>query len=170
MKSILTTISVEDSQIRGLANQIKSCNSTHTIRFGVKLDSGIKTFTGWRAVHSEHLEPVKGGIRYAMHADQSEVEALAALMTYKCALVDIPFGGSKGALIIDPNVAKNHVIKMVKNQALNCFSGKQIPCDIDSICVHGDGKSAVKTAEEIKNGLLQHGVTLRPLDRFKKFV
>ena len=47
---------------RGLANQIKSCNSTHTIRFGVKLESGIKTFTGWRAVHSEHLEPVKGGI------------------------------------------------------------------------------------------------------------
>ncbi len=74
------------------------------------------------------------------------------------------------ALITDPEIAKKHVIQMVKNQALNCFSGKQIPCDIDSICVHGDGKSAVKTAEEIKNGLLQHGVTLRPLDRFKKFV
>ena len=59
---------------------------------------------------------------------------------------------------------------MVKNQALNCFSGKQISCDIDSICVHGDGESAVKTAQEIKNGLLQNGVTLIPLDRFKKFV
>ena len=50
---------------KGLANQIKSCNSTHTIRFGVKLTEGIKVFTGWRAVHSEHLEPVKGGIRYS---------------------------------------------------------------------------------------------------------
>ena len=74
------------------------------------------------------------------------------------------------ALITDPEIAKKHVIKMVKNQALNCFSGKQISCDIDSICVHGDGESAVKTAQEIKNGLLQNGVTLIPLDRFKKFV
>ena len=73
------------------------------------------------------------------------------------------------ALITDPEVAKNHVIKMVKNQALNCFSGKQIPCDIDSICVHGDGKSAVRTAKEIKDGLIKTGVTLRPLDKLKKF-
>jgi len=74
------------------------------------------------------------------------------------------------ALITDPEVAKNHVIKMVKNQALNCFSGKQIPCDIDSVCVHGDGKSAVSTAKNIKNGLIQTGVTLRSLDKLKKFV
>ena len=74
------------------------------------------------------------------------------------------------ALITDPEVAKNHVIKMVKNQALNCFSGKQIPCDIDSVCVHGDEKSAVGTAKEIKDGLIKTGVTLRPLDQLKKFV
>ena len=74
------------------------------------------------------------------------------------------------ALITDPEIAKKHVIKMVKNQSLNCFSGKQIPCDIDSVCVHGDGKSAVGTAKEIKKGLLQNGVTLRPLDQFKKFL
>ena len=74
------------------------------------------------------------------------------------------------ALITDPEVAKNHVIKMVKNQALNCFSGKQIPCDIDSVCVHGDGKNAVVTAKEIKEGLVKTGVTLRPLDQLKKFV
>ena len=73
------------------------------------------------------------------------------------------------ALITDPEVAKNHVIKMVKNQALNCFSGKQIPCDIDSVCVHGDGKSAVGTAKEIRDGLVKTGVTLRPLDQLKKF-
>ena len=74
------------------------------------------------------------------------------------------------ALIIDPNVAKNHVIKMVKNQALNCFSGKQIPCEIDSVCVHGDGKSAVSMANEIKDGLIKTGVTLKPLDQLKKFL
>ncbi len=73
------------------------------------------------------------------------------------------------ALITDPEVAKNHVIKMVKNQALNCFSGKQIPCDIDSVCVHGDGKNAVGTAKEIRDGLIKTGVTLRPLDQLKKF-
>ena len=58
---------------------------------------------------------------------------------------------------------------MVKTQALNCFSGKQIPCDIDSVCVHGDGKSAVNTAREIKDGLVKTGVTLRSLDQLKKF-
>ena len=74
------------------------------------------------------------------------------------------------ALITDPEVAKNHVIKMVKNQAINCFSGKQIPCEIDSICVHGDGKSAVSTAKKIKDGLLESGVTLKTLDQLKKFI
>ena len=76
-----------------LAKKIKVTNSTYVVRFGVRLRNQMQTFTGYRSVHSEHLEPVKGGIRYAIHADQSEVEALAALMTYKCALVDIPFGG-----------------------------------------------------------------------------
>ena len=73
------------------------------------------------------------------------------------------------ALITDPEIAKKHVIKMVKNQSLNCFSGKEIPCDIDSVCVHGDGKSAVITAKEIKEGLVKNGVTRRPLDQLKNF-
>ena len=85
-----------------LAKKIKIANSIYTVRFGVRLRGGLKTFTGYRSVHSEHFEPVKGGIRYAPFVDQNEVEALAALMTYKCALMEIPFGGSKGALVIDP--------------------------------------------------------------------
>lgn len=92
----LTNIS-EDIQ-----EKIKVANSTYIVRFGVRLRGKLFTFTGYRSVHSEHREPVKGGIRYALHVDQSEVEALAALMTYKCALVEVPFGGSKGGLIIDP--------------------------------------------------------------------
>jgi len=74
------------------------------------------------------------------------------------------------AMITDPETAKKHVIKMVENQALNCYSGKQIPCEIDSICVHGDGRSAVNTAEQIKEGLIKSGVTLSSLDKMKKFI
>ena len=76
----------------------------------------------------------------------------------------------KNAMITDPEIAKNHVIKMVQNQALNCYSGKQISCDIDSVCVHGDGKSAVNTAKLIREGLIKSGVTLNPLDKMKKFI
>ena len=86
----------------GLEEKIRVCNATYTVRFGVRLRGQIQTFTGYRSVHSEHMEPVKGGIRYALGVNQDEVEALAALMTYKCALVDTPFGGSKGGLCIDP--------------------------------------------------------------------
>ncbi|PWK60911.1 Glu/Leu/Phe/Val family dehydrogenase [Roseicyclus mahoneyensis] len=86
----------------GLEEKIRVCNSTYTVRFGVRLRGDIHTFTGYRSVHSEHTEPVKGGIRYAPSVNQDEVEALAALMTYKCALVEAPFGGSKGGLCIDP--------------------------------------------------------------------
>ena len=76
----------------------------------------------------------------------------------------------KNAMITDPEVAKKHVIKMVENQALNCYSGKQIPCEIDSICVHGDGESAVNTAKQIREGLIKSGVTLIPLDKMEKFI
>ena len=74
------------------------------------------------------------------------------------------------AMITDPETAKKHVIKMVENQALNCYSGKQIPCEIDSICVHGDGESAVSTAKEIKEGLIKSGIILKPLNKLKKFI
>jgi len=86
----------------GLTEQIRCCTSVYDVRFPVKLNGEYRVFRGWRAVHSEHRLPVKGGIRYATCVDQDEVEALAALMTYKCAVVDIPFGGSKGGLAIDP--------------------------------------------------------------------
>ena len=97
----------------GLKEQVKFCNATYTVRFGVRLRGDIQTFTGYRAVHSEHMEPVKGGIRYASAVDQDEVEALAALMTYKCALVDIPFGGSKGGLCINPADYEEYELELI---------------------------------------------------------
>ncbi|PTW56629.1 glutamate dehydrogenase (NAD(P)+) [Breoghania corrubedonensis] len=87
----------------GLAERITACNSTYTVRFGVRLRGRMYSFVGWRSVHSEHREPVKGGIRFSPDADAEEVEALAALMTLKCSLTDLPFGGSKGALKINPS-------------------------------------------------------------------
>ncbi|MEW9919432.1 Glu/Leu/Phe/Val dehydrogenase [Marimonas sp. MJW-29] len=97
----------------GLEEKIRVCNATYTVRFGVRLRGKIETFTGYRSVHSEHMEPVKGGIRYAMAVNQDEVEALAALMTYKCALVDAPFGGSKGGLCIDPREWNEHELEQI---------------------------------------------------------
>jgi glutamate dehydrogenase (NAD(P)+) len=87
----------------GLDERIRQCNSTYTVRFGVRLRGHVHSFIGWRSVHSDHVEPVKGGIRFAPDADANEVEALAALMSLKCALVNVPFGGSKGALAINPS-------------------------------------------------------------------
>lgn len=97
----------------GLEEKIRVCNSTYTVRFGVRLRGAIQTFTGYRSVHSEHMEPVKGGIRYAMSVNQDEVEALSALMTYKCALVEVPFGGAKGGLCIDPREWGEHELEQI---------------------------------------------------------
>jgi len=73
------------------------------------------------------------------------------------------------ALITDPEVAKKHVLNMVKNQALNCYSGKQIPCEIDSVCIHGDNESSLATAKSIRENLISNGLILKPLNKMKKF-
>ncbi|RMF84683.1 MAG: Glu/Leu/Phe/Val dehydrogenase, partial [Nitrospinota bacterium] len=86
----------------GLLKQIEICNSVYHMTFPLKRDDGtIEVIHAWRAEHSHHKLPVKGGIRYSPYADEDEVMALAALMTYKCAIVDLPFGGGKGAVRID---------------------------------------------------------------------
>ncbi|CAN5212641.1 Glu/Leu/Phe/Val dehydrogenase [soil metagenome] len=86
----------------GLLNQIRVCNSVYRMAFPLQRDDGtLEVIHGWRAQHSLHRLPTKGGIRFALEVDEEEVMALAALMTYKCALVDVPFGGAKGAVRID---------------------------------------------------------------------
>jgi UPF0271 protein len=74
------------------------------------------------------------------------------------------------AIITDPEIAKRHVFNMVKNQSLNCLSGKRVPCEIDSICIHGDNISSLNTAKSIKNDLLKNGLELVPLNKMKKFL
>jgi len=74
------------------------------------------------------------------------------------------------ALIIDPNIAKEHVFNMIKNQSLNCLSGKKIPCEIDSICIHGDNMSSLDTAKMIKQNLTDKGLELKPLNKMTKFI
>jgi glutamate dehydrogenase (NAD(P)+) len=91
---------------KGLLEQIKACNSVYRMRFPVKMDDGrIEVIEAYRVQHSQHKTPCKGGIRFSMAVNQDEVMALAALMTYKCAIVNVPFGGGKGGIKINP---KNH--------------------------------------------------------------
>jgi glutamate dehydrogenase (NAD(P)+) len=86
----------------GILEQIKQCNSVYSFQFPVRTSRGLEVISGWRVQHSHHKLPVKGGIRFSEHANEDEVKALAALMTYKCAVMDVPFGGAKGGVQINP--------------------------------------------------------------------
>jgi glutamate dehydrogenase (NAD(P)+) len=95
----------------GLLDQIKACNSIYKFNFPLRNEDGTyEVITGYRIQHSQHKLPVKGGIRYSSFVDEEEVKGLAALMTYKCALVNVPFGGAKGGVSIDP--LKYNVIQL----------------------------------------------------------
>ncbi len=108
---------------QGLLDQIRACNSVYYMQFPVRIKGGIQVIQAWRAEHSHHKLPTKGGIRYAMTVDQEEVQALAALMTYKCAVVDVPFGGGKGGIRIDPKqyteeelerITRRYTVELIK--------------------------------------------------------
>lgn len=86
----------------GILEQIKACNSVYRMRFPVKIGDHIEVIEAYRVQHSHHKTPCKGGIRFSLEVNQDEVMALAALMTYKCAIVNVPFGGGKGGIKIDP--------------------------------------------------------------------
>lgn len=112
---------------RGILDQIKVCNSVFMVRFPVRIGNEIQVFSGWRVQHSHHRLPTKGGIRYAEHVTQDEVMALAALMTYKCAIVDVPFGGAKGGIQMDPKryteeeierITRRYTMELIKR---NCI-------------------------------------------------
>ena len=96
-----------------LLEQIKTCNNVYEFNFPIRMGKKLAMFSGWRAEHSHHRKPLKGGIRYAEHVDKDEVMALASLMTFKCAIVNVPFGGSKGAVRINPYITPVDVLERV---------------------------------------------------------
>jgi glutamate dehydrogenase (NAD(P)+) len=97
-----------------LLNQIRECNAVYRVTFPILRDDGsITTIVGWRAEHSHHKLPTKGGIRYAMNVNEDEVMALASLMTFKCAVVDVPFGGAKGGIKINRKDFSEHELERI---------------------------------------------------------
>ncbi len=107
----------------GLLDQIKSCNSVYRFRFPIRRAHGFEVIDAWRVEHSQHQSPTKGGIRYSEMVNEDEVMALAALMTYKCAIVNVPFGGAKGGIKINPknyslqeleNITRRYTVELIK--------------------------------------------------------
>jgi len=109
----------------GILKQIKVCNAIYEMQFPVEIDGKIEVIEAYRIQHSHHRLPTKGGIRYSSMVDQQEVMALASLMTYKCALVDVPFGGAKGGVKISPrdytekqleNITRRYTTELIKKR------------------------------------------------------
>ncbi len=107
----------------GLLNQIKACNSVYRFQFPIRRGNSFEIIHAWRVEHSHHMSPTKGGIRYSDMVNEDEVMALAALMTYKCAIVNVPFGGAKGGIKINPKdytvaeletITRRYTVELIK--------------------------------------------------------
>lgn len=117
---------------KGLLEQIKVCNSVYSMKFPVKIGNEYQTIEAYRVQHSHHRLPTKGGIRYSIHVNQEEVMALASLMTYKCAIVDVPFGGAKGGVKISPrNYTPGQLEKITRRYAAELIRKNFIGPGID---------------------------------------
>src|ERR1041385_5361049 len=117
---------------QGLLEQIKACNAVFRIEFPVRFGEKYEIFHAWRAEHSHHKKPVKGGIRYSEFVTQDEVMALAALMTYKCAIVNVPFGGAKGGVLLNPrNYSAEQLEKITRRYTAELISKGFIGPGID---------------------------------------
>ena len=142
-----------------LLEHLKSTHSLIKVNVGVVLDGKINNFTGWRAVHSEHILPTKGGLRYSETVDKDDTEALASLMTYKCAIVNIPFGGAKGGLKINP---KNYTMPQLR-EITKAFASKLINKGFISPALNVPATD-VGTSEREMEWILETYKTLKPDD------
>jgi len=142
-----------------LLEHLKSTHSLIKVNVGVVLDGKINNFTGWRAVHSEHILPTKGGLRYSETVDQDDTEALASLMTYKCAIVNIPFGGAKGGLKINP---KNYTMPQLR-EITKAFASKLINKGFISPALNVPAPD-VGTSQREMEWILETYKTLKPDD------
>ena len=142
-----------------LLEHLKSIHSLIKVNVGVVLDGKINNFTGWRAVHSEHILPTKGGLRYSETVDQDDTEALASLMTYKCAIVNIPFGGAKGGLKINP---KKYTMPQLR-EITKAFASKLINKGFISPALNVPAPD-VGTSEREMEWILETYKTLKPDD------
>ncbi len=117
----------------GILTQVRACNAVYGVRFPVRRDDGeIVVVEGYRAEHSHHRLPTKGGIRYSLDVSQDEVMALSALMTYKCAVVDVPFGGAKGGVCVDPrNESASFLERVTRRYTSELIRKRFIGPDVD---------------------------------------
>ena len=121
------------SHPEGLLDQIRSCNSVYRFRFPIRRGNGFEVIDAWRVEHSHHKSPTKGGIRYSEMVNEDEVMALAALMTYKCAIVNVPFGGAKGGIKINPKeytvaeletITRRYTVELIKKNFIGPGRGQ----------------------------------------------